>query len=285
MKEIIQFKKQRDLGEIITDIFAFIRNEWRTLFPLLFKISGPALAVLVAAYVYYMYQTTILSESLQTSNFSFPFEILLALLVLFAAGLFYYAMLYGTLLHYIRSYTENKGTIDENAVRAGVKENLWELIGNSFLVGIITAAGAIFCFLPGIYFGVTLATTYAIIVLEKKNTTQAISYSFTLIKGEWWSTFGTFFVLFILYYLILLIFNVPQYLYFFIKGFTMDEIVSSNPDFFTDWGYLILTVIALIAQYLLYAIIALGSILVYYNLNEKRNFTGTYETIESLGKK
>jgi hypothetical protein len=48
MNEKIQFKKQRDIGEIITDTFKFIREEWKPLGTLILKITGPALFVLVS---------------------------------------------------------------------------------------------------------------------------------------------------------------------------------------------------------------------------------------------
>ena len=46
--KLIQFKKQRDLGAILGDTFSFLRNEWKQLFTLIFKIAGPALILVVA---------------------------------------------------------------------------------------------------------------------------------------------------------------------------------------------------------------------------------------------
>ena len=170
-------------------------------------------------------------------------------------------------------------------VYSGVKSNFWNLIGLSILNGLIVFGGMLVCILPGIYLGVVVITTYMILVFEKKGVSDSISYSFTLIKGEWWTTFATILVIGIIYYIILVIFQVPQYIYFFIKGFTMAETMSSNPADMFDWVYTVLSSIGIIAQYLLQTIMVITSAFIYFNLNERKNFTGTMETIESLGRR
>ncbi|AVI49675.1 hypothetical protein C5O00_00245 [Pukyongia salina] len=287
MNEFIQFKQSRDLGKIITDVFKFLRHNWKVLFGLIFRIAGPALLLLVLAYVFYI-QTTIGSMDPYSTadNFStFTLSFLGALVLLLISAGLYYALLYGTVLHTIKSYVENNGTIVKQEVYSGVKSNFWNLIGLSILNGLIVFGGMLVCILPGIYLGVVVITTYMILVFEKKGVSDSISYSFTLIKGEWWTTFATILVIGIIYYIILVIFQVPQYIYFFIKGFTMAETMSSNPADMFDWVYTVLSSIGIIAQYLLQTIMVITSAFIYFNLNERKNFTGTMETIESLGRR
>ena len=50
-----------------------------------------------------------------------------------------------------------------------------------------------------------------------------------------------------------------------------------------DWGYTIFSAIGMIGQYLGYTMMAIATVFVYYNLNEKKNLTGTIEQIENLG--
>jgi len=76
---------------------------------------------------------------------------------------------------------------------------------------------------------------------------------------------------------------VPQYIYMFAKDFTMTEQFSGDPSMMIDWGYIILTALGLIVQYLMQILIVITTVFVYFNLNEKKNFTGTMETIESIG--
>ena len=51
----IQFKKERDLGAIISDCFNFIRLNWKGYFGTIFRIAGPSLIVLIVALGFYMY--------------------------------------------------------------------------------------------------------------------------------------------------------------------------------------------------------------------------------------
>ena len=39
--DYIEFKKQRELGDILTDTFAFLRSEFKPFFTTFFKIVGP----------------------------------------------------------------------------------------------------------------------------------------------------------------------------------------------------------------------------------------------------
>ena len=152
---------------------------------------------------------------------NFTFNAVLAILLMLCSIIAFYALLYGTILNYIKSYIKNNGIVDVNEVRVGVRSKFWSLIGLSFLVALITGVGIVFCVIPGIYLGTVLITTYAIHVFEDRDVMDTISYSFQLIKGEWWITFATLLVMFILYYIILMIFNIPQYIYMFIKMFTI----------------------------------------------------------------
>jgi hypothetical protein len=54
-------------------------------------------------------------------------------------------------------------------------------------------------------------------------------------------------------------------------------------DIFKDPIYILLNVISTLAQFLLNLISIIAGVFIYFNLNEKKNFTGTYERIDSLG--
>lgn len=287
MNDPINFKKQRELGEILTDTFKFIRQEWKPLGKLIFKIAGPALILVILAFVFYT-QSTLGTIGGSTSPWfassdTFGLNIILALFLLLGAAILYYALLYGTVLNYIRSYIQNNGKADPEEVSSSVRSGFWSLIGINALVGIIIFLGLIFCIIPGIYLGVVLISSFSILVFEKRDVTDSISYSFNLIKNEWWITFATILVIGILYYLILVIFQIPQYIYFFVRSFTRAQEISADPSQMFDWVYVALSSIGVIAQYLLQTIIVISSAFIYFNLNEKKHFTGTIETIDSLG--
>jgi len=285
--DYVNFKKQRELGSILTDTFKFVRLEGKTLLGLILKIAGPALLIVLLAYIYYM-QVTMGSFDLLAVGAStevFGLDIVLAFFLMLISGVAFYALMYGTVLQYIKSYIKNDGNAIKEEVTAGVRQSFWSLLGISFLVGLISGIGFILCVIPGIYFGTILATTYAIHVFENRNTTDSISYSFELIKGEWWITFATYLVILILYYMITIIFSLPGIIYSFINIFTISQKATANPADMFDWIYVAFNVLGMIGQYLLYALIIISTALVYFNLNERKNFTGAMETIETLGKR
>ncbi|RFN58030.1 hypothetical protein [Marixanthomonas ophiurae] len=285
--DYVNFKKQRELGSILTDTFKFVRLEGKTLMGLLLKIAGPALLIVLLAYIYYMQVTMGSFDILAVGGSTevFGTNVILAFFLMLISGVAFYALMYGTVLQYIKSYIKNDGNAIKEEVTAGVRQNFWSLLGISFLVGLISGIGFVFCVIPGIYFGTVLSTTYAIHVFENRDTTDSISYSFQLIKGEWWITFATYLVIFILYYIITIIFSLPGIIYSFINIFTVSQEATANPADMFDWVYVALNVLGMIGQYLLYALIIISTALVYFNLNERKNFTGTMETIETLGKR
>jgi len=284
MKEVIDFKKQRDIGAIITDVFKFIRVEGKTLGLLILKITSPVMLVMIASYVFYAYSTLgdfqrIFTTSSLTSN------VIISLLLLVCSYIAFYALLYGSVFGYINNYIENNGNVDEAEVTQLARDHFWSYIGLNIIIGLMVGIGLVLCLIPGIYLAVCLSMSFPMMVFERKDLGSAISNSFKLIKDEWWITFATLIVVYILYYVIALIFQLPQIIYSLTKIFTMMDEVSRNPFEVVDWIAITLDVISMIAQYFLFALIIIATSFIYFNLNEKKNFTGTLETIDRLGER
>ena len=55
MTEYIEFKKKRELGEVLSDTFAFLRSQFKPFFTTFFKIVGPYLLVMMICLGLYMY--------------------------------------------------------------------------------------------------------------------------------------------------------------------------------------------------------------------------------------
>jgi hypothetical protein len=285
MKETIIFKKERELGEILSDTFKFLRLEGKELFGYIFRIAGPALVIMVIAMSVYTRSALggFGSTDLFPTSTNFTGGLLISLFLLVVSGLAYYALLYGVINHYIKSYIKNEGTVLKEDVTQGVKSDFWSLIGLNLISGVIIVIGLFICGFPGIYLSVALICTYSIFIIDRLDISNTIRYSFKLIKGEWWMTFATLIVMGILYYIMIIVFQIPQYIYFFIKSFVFSETVSIDPSVMTDWGYTIFSAIGMIGQYLGYTLLAITTVFIYYNLNEKKNLTGTIEQIDNLG--
>jgi hypothetical protein len=162
MRELILFKKQRELGDILTDTFKFIRLQGKYLFTLILKITGPALSILLLSYVYYMYATLGSFDNIfiEAASFEgFATNVIVSILLMVFAMIVFYTLLHCTVLCYIQSYINNDGVVSEQEVRDGVKASFWSILGSGVLVNIMVVIGFLFCGIPGFYLGVVLAST------------------------------------------------------------------------------------------------------------------------------
>nr|WP_299383608.1 hypothetical protein [Allomuricauda sp.] len=288
MQQYIEFKKQRELGEILSDTFGFIRNQFKSFFGTILKIVGPYLVVmLISLGFYYYFIGDMLTFNVETSNELFnPIMMVLVFFVFFIAIIAAYVMAQATVLFYIKSYANNKGTIVFDEIKKNVYTHFWSFIGLGFLVAISLAVGFVLCFIPGIYLYPILALSFSIMVFNQKGVSDAYSYSFTLIKDNWWITFATFLVIGIIVGIASYAFSIPAYIYMMVKMGTMagaaDPAALSGGIF--DPIYILLNLLSVSVQFLLNIITLVAGVFVYFNLNEKKNFTGTYERIENLGK-
>jgi len=285
----IEFKKQRELGEILSDSFVFIRNEFKPFLGTILKIVGPYIFVMLISMGFYMYTigdifnlTAIGNTSISTYS---PLIMVLAVVALLLSSIAAYVLAQGTVLHYIKSYIDNRGTTNYDEIRSGVYGSFWSLIGLGIIVGLSVFIGAMFCLIPGIYLAVPLSVSFAILVFLKKDTMESYQYSFTLIKENWWITFATLFVIYIIVAIASYAFSLPTIIYSWIKmGVFSGEMDAENFNVFNDPIYLLLNILSTLVQFLMNIIFLVATSLIFFNLNEKKNFTGTFERIESLGK-
>lgn len=292
MKTFIEFKKQRELGEILSDTFAFLRNEFKPFFALLIKIIGPYLIAFLVSLGLYLYGLSgAFSDALASNGSQGIFTsghgvlTIFAVIILFITGITVYTMSHAGTLFYIRSYSNNNGEVNPEEVKADVKASFWSFIALGILVGLMIGIGFVLCFIPGIYLYPPLTLTFAIMVYNRTSTGDAIGKSFELIKGEWWMTFLILIVVFIIVTIASYAFSLPAMVYQWIKmGIFSGDIDLTNPDkIFMDPVYIILNLLSYAFRFLLNFITIIATALIYFNLNEKKNFTGTFEKINSIG--
>ena len=284
----IEFKKERDLGAIITDTFKFIRENWKEYFLTVLKIVGPVLLIALTVLILYMFTMSDLFKDLDNVDAN-PGGFLSKIFSWFFGLMFVYILLYTLLsmasLYFIKSYINNFGKPNFNEVKANIYKNIWKFLGLGFLITLVTVAGAIFCYLPGIYLGTVLSLATSIMVFEEKSIGDTFSQAFTLIKGQWWNTFGVLLVVWILLMILGQAFSIPAFIYQMVKMGTMmqNEDPTAVFEIFKDPIYLILNIFSYLFQFILYSIPLISTVFVYFDLNEQKNYTGTFEKIENLG--
>lgn len=297
MKTYIEFKKQRQLGDIISDTFNFIRNELKPFFRTVLQIVGPYLIVFLIAISLYGYASYSTFGQF-ISEFSYTTDVGMnnftgVNIALFIAGIILlifsviaiYTLSHAATLYYIESYADNEGKVDYEVVKDKSKNKFWSFIGLGILVGLMVGFGFVLCIVPGIYVYVPLSLTYAIMVFRNTSVDDAISASFKLVKNEWWITFATLLVIGILVGIAGSAFGVPAAIYQWVKmGIIPGAMDLNEPaEIFVDPIYWMLNLLSYAFQYLLNFVTIIASAFIYFNLNERKNFTGTFETINNIG--
>ena len=291
---IIEFKRERDLGAIINDTFQFIRENWRDYFIAVYKIVGPVLLIGAAILVFAMvsYSGSIqsmmggnLGQSDPSTVFDGVFGMFGWLLVMMVVFGLVYVLLAEVSLFYIKSYIKNNGVVNFQEVKENTYKHIWKFIGLGLLSLLMLIAGYILCFVPAFYIGIVLSLAMPIMVFENKSIGETISHCFTLIKSEWWNTFGVVLVIALLVSILGLIFSVPALIYQFVSmGISMGtEDPTAMLEILEDPIYLVLNLVSYIGKFLFYSITLISSAFIYFDLNEQKNFTGTFEKIDSLG--
>ncbi len=287
-KQYIEFKKKRELGEILNDTFAFLRSQFKPLMTTFFKIVGPYLLVMLLAVGFYLYSFGSLMGDGITDNLG-AFETvsaLLAILVLLVSAIASYTLSQSTILYYIKSYTNGKGSHDFAEIKKEVYASFFPFIGLGFMTTLAVIAGLFMCCVPGVYLYVPLVLSFSILVFDHKSASDAFGYSFTLIKGYWWITFATIFVIMLVVGIAGYAFNIPALIYGWLRmGIFSGEVdVAQLDDYgFIDPIYILLNLLGTLGQFLMNVVTIIAVALIYFNLNERKNFTGTYEKIENLG--
>ncbi len=242
--------------------------------------------------MYYQYKTGDLFTDLSilASNPDFVLNALsdnfFVFLIFFISVVISNVAMNAVILHVIKSYMKNNGDIKEEDVFEGLKKDFFRIIGFSILVGIVIMFGFILCILPAFYFGVVLFIGISIMIFEEVSILDAFSKCFVLIKDNWWITFATILVFSILIGILSFVFQLPVFIYSMVETFTALQDAqdpSAMGDMYKNWVYLLFAAIGAIGEYFLGLFTVIMSALIYFNLSEKHDFTGTYDRIENIG--
>lgn len=273
----IQFKKRRELGEILSDTFAFVRGNFKDLFTVLIRTSLIPFILVILASVYYQYVIGNISEIT-------PYSAVFSLGGLGLAGLLFYATSSATVYSFIKEYDSTKGKLlNLEYVVSEAKSNIGNMIGLTLLAYLMLIFGLIFFVIPGIYFLVPLTVVFPILLFKETTIFGALGESFKLIKGFWWVTFGTVIVIAIIIGVMSFAFSVPALIY----NVTKMVITSSNEGTLTsgnpgDFIYLTLSALGSAGSNLLSIVFLVAIGFVYYDLDEEQNRTGLKQKIEEL---
>ncbi|WGH76316.1 hypothetical protein P8625_03895 [Tenacibaculum tangerinum] len=280
-KEYIEFKKERDLGSIISDAFKFIRLEGKQFFLTILKIAAIPIVIAVASMIFYMMSMA----SMMSEDASAIAGMMGAAFLMIIAYTVAYVFINLAGMYYIKSYIDNKGHVNKEEIKENTKAKFWSFTGFGFLAALIIFASAMLCFFPVFYTATALSLGASILVFENETATEAIGKSFDFIKGVFWETFGVIFVVGLLVGVLGYVFQIPAIIYQFAKmGISIgSDDPSEIMNIYGDPIYLLLNLVAIVGNFLFYSITLITNVFLYFDINEQKNLTGTIEKIDSLG--
>ncbi len=277
---LIQFREIRDFSQVLSASFAFIRQNFWPLIKHPMLIIAP-LIVLANIWSYFYVQQQleappITFEDLLQFYSDTAWQALPNLLLGFIIFGIFSSMVYA----YMKYYQESNGAdVETGQLFRLAAPYITRITIGGIATSFIILLGGILCVLPGIFFAVTLALVYPIMMWENTGIFDAMTRSANLIKGNWWNTLGIVVILALISYVLVFVLSLPVMITGIVIGAT-----SSSGDFtqFTE----IITIIGAITgvlYYPIYLIMLVGIALHYFNLVEQHDGTGLIDRIDTIG--
>jgi hypothetical protein len=283
MEPSIELSKTRDFGEIISDSFLFIRQNFKPLLSCFFVFCG---FFLVAGTVASIMQQIKMIDVMNNPDGGIPQSssgvwAAYGLETLFTAvfALLGYIAITVTVTSFMALYKE-KGNI------APTNEELWgyfkyyflKILGGSILNYILLIIGFIFCIVPGIYLYPILGLVFPIIIVENSSYSYAFNQSFRLIKENWWTVFGALFITGLIVGICASVVTIPFQVVNVWSVF-LHQIKNLHLSVFS---IVIGTILTQLAQ-VLYILPAVTLCICYFSLTEAKDATGLLGRIHQLG--
>lgn len=301
----IVLRQRRDFGQTIGDSFTFMRQNWKPIWKAVLLVCGPAVVLGVALFSGAIFQTftrvTALSDPYATGNdTSMMWFVLLVYPVFIFAGVMVEALVH----EYIAAYERNEhASLSTSKLFGRALGQFWPYLGILLMVGLVlglvltpvflTAAaghvGLIFLvFVACFCVFVWLAIAYMLAPMSRADlrtgVIASLGRSFTMIKGNWWATFGLIFVMYLIISMIQGILFMPFYLIGIVGIVSgLEPGAFSTPPVWAmvmiGLGYLM----ALLAGFLCMPLLRAATSMWYYSLVEQKESKGLQDRLQNLG--
>jgi len=287
MSTNLELAKPRDFGEIVSDTFTFIKQNFKPLlkyffiFCGLFLIFSAASMILIEIKTFDFYGSSFDPNAFEESNaFSRIFSIMGGVLVYVVFAILQYIAMNVTVLCFMALYKQKQNTVPTTEEMWGyIKYYFLKILGSNVLLYLLLIIGFMLCFVPGIYLSPIFALVTPIMIAENTSFGYAFNQSFRLIRDNWWSTFGVFVVIYIILYVINLIISVPSML---LGAGNIFLHLTKNSEALSLPIAIITTLLQSVSYFFhMLMVVAVG--IVYFSLTEIKEGTGLMERINQFG--
>lgn len=286
MNNHVELRKIRDFGEVFNAVFTFVRQEYKLLgkailyFPIPIVLVGSILFSFAQSTVYSKLGTNPSGGALGMYSYMLTPMYLIGLMFTVIGSIVSIVTVYGYLSLYLE---RGAGNFTISDIWEQIKEHLGRTAGASFLMFflalIIMVLSIIFLAIPFIYLLVATSFFYPIYIIEKQPFGYSISRCFTLIKGRWWSTFGTYFLVYMIIYFASLIFLIPTFIMGMVTGAMA---VSGDSSPVVTVLFIFFSVLGTVGTNILYPIFYITIGVQYFNMVEEKENTALLQEIKNI---
>ncbi len=275
-----QLEKNRDFGELFNDTFLFIKYNFKNLLMGMIYFVIPFALLQGIALGVYQYQALSSLTIGQTSN---PFTNGggSSLLITYLFMLITYSFAMAFVFQYIKLYKSTEGNEIE-------LKQVWKLmlgvVPKIFLaiivIGLMSGLGFIFLIIPGIYLMICFSLVIPIIIFEGDSLGEAISACFSLIKNNWWQTFGFLLILGLIAGALQFVFQLPATIYQAMAAF---HTIQNEPTSANQSLSILFSIIQAMGASLMQIIPFIGVGILYFSLVEQKQNPALLKELESVG--
>ncbi|EHQ28307.1 hypothetical protein [Mucilaginibacter paludis] len=268
MKQNIELDKIREFGDIISDTFVLIRQNFKPLLKAYFTICGVFMIGGILASI--MYHTQHVYGD-TPSLFSF------AGTLSFLFGILNHTALVLTVICYFILYKE-KGNQPPNIIEVWGYFRYYSLrvLGTQFILILAMCISALFCVVPAIYLFPIVSLVIPIMVIENANVEYSIKKAYHILKGDWWLTFGVLLLLAVIVLAAFAVIFTPPAIFWGVSQWLTGRAL--------DTSFIIIRSIIFQACEVLGILPIIGITLVYYTLTEQKESNSLINRIQMFGK-
>jgi hypothetical protein len=278
----INFKQQRNFGQVLNATFGFIRQNIGKLGKALLFFAGPFILLQGIAQVYYQSNIGSMTNVLRNFDLGAYFEkFFFFFSILMVTALLSNMVILLTIYGYTKLYIEKgKDGFSLEDIWKFILKNFFKILGATILGGLVIGIGTVMCIIPGIYLGVSLSLMTIVILFEDLSIGESFSRSFKLTHYHWWWIVLLFLVIYAIIYLVSMVFAVPQMIFTIMYQFNS---ISGNesPD---TIKYLMIafTILSSIVTSLMAGIFYIALTFEYFNIVEQKENPSLLQKIEEI---
>lgn len=310
----IDYHQTRDFSRKMNVTFEFVRQNFKPLGKSILFIAGPPVllaSLLMGSFVNDMFSVSfsvgrggdpeMIRDMFMTPNFWLQILLMCVFLMVSAVATI------AAINNYILLYEEKKtNRIEVGEVWSRVRDTFWMYFGTALLLYIVLTAVGVVLAIPVIllglvsplliFFAVTgLMCLFVYLVFsssliffvrayERIGFFAALTRSFRLVQGKWWSTFGLIVVLYIIVVIVSYVFMIPWYVITLVSSLHNAGVEGvEEPTSGLQTISLIFLTLYYLAQMVMYTLPNVGIAFQYFNLVERKEARGLMSQIGSIG--